>query len=118
MNRKDDNESQTLNDFHGNWCGPGWTAGKQMNAEDMTVEDLSVPAVDVFDRACKNHDIFLAMYPERAEEAHDRFSDEVNKLWYDPEVSVPTKIKALLAEKLVHSFGPRSSARKLFFNLP
>lgn len=45
--------------FHGNYCGPGWTAGKYMNAADATEEDFKVPAVDAMDKICKYHDLQL-----------------------------------------------------------
>lgn len=37
--------------FHGNYCGPGWSGGKY---QDSVVSD--VPAIDEFDRTCKEHD--------------------------------------------------------------
>lgn len=44
---------------HGNWCGPGWTAGQYKNAEDMNADDMNVPAIDQLDQLCKEHDIAL-----------------------------------------------------------
>lgn len=38
--------------YHGNWCGPGWSAGKWQDSKC----DLSVPAIDEFDATCKTHD--------------------------------------------------------------
>lgn len=45
--------------FFGNYCGPGWTAGKYMNAEDATFEDFDVPAIDPMDKVCKYHDFLI-----------------------------------------------------------
>lgn len=45
--------------YHGNYCGPGWTAGKYMNAEDATEEDFKVPALGARDQCCKYHDMTL-----------------------------------------------------------
>jgi hypothetical protein len=114
MGRKEENAQDTFSNFHGNWCGPGWTAGKFKNAEDMTFEDLTVPAIDAFDQVCKDHDIFLAKYPERADEAHQRFTEGVQALWDDPDTTYTERIKGLLAAKLVHSFGPGPSDRKYY----
>lgn len=114
MGRKEENAQDTFSNFHGNWCGAGWTAGQFKNAEDMTFEDLTVPAIDVFDQVCKDHDIFLAKYPERADEAHKRFSEAVQALWDDPNTSYTERIKGLLAAKLVHAFGPAPSSRKYY----
>lgn len=38
--------------FHGNWVGPGWSAGEKQES----VINESVPAVDYFDQTAKNHD--------------------------------------------------------------
>lgn len=65
---------------HGNWCGPGWTAGQYKDAKDLTDEDRNVPAVDELDAACKEHDIDLHDYPERANEINERFINKANRL--------------------------------------
>lgn len=41
--------------FHGNYCGPNWSAGK---AQASVVSD--VPATDEFDETCKEHDAAYA----------------------------------------------------------
>lgn len=38
--------------YHGNYCGPGWSAGKYQDS----VWDPSVPPVDEFDSTCMEHD--------------------------------------------------------------
>jgi len=43
--------------YHGNWCGPGWTAGKYKSAKELKDDERDVPAVDKLDQACKTHDI-------------------------------------------------------------
>jgi hypothetical protein len=45
---------------HGNWCGPGWSAGQWKDAKDLTEEDKQVEAIDALDQACKEHDIGIA----------------------------------------------------------
>lgn len=42
--------------FHGNYCGPGWTGGKYLNAEKATADDFKAPAIDALDAICKKHD--------------------------------------------------------------
>lgn len=41
--------------YHGNYCGPGWSAGRYQSS----VVSL-VPAVDAFDQTCKEHDAVYA----------------------------------------------------------
>lgn len=62
---------------HGNWCGPGWTAGQYKDAKDLTEEDRNVPAIDALDQACKEHDIELADNPEQANEINAKFINTV-----------------------------------------
>jgi hypothetical protein len=42
--------------YHGNYCGPNWSAGKYQSS----VIDPSVPAIDDFDQTCLNHDAVYA----------------------------------------------------------
>lgn len=65
---------------HGNWCGPGWTAGQYKDAKDLTEEDRNVPAVDELDAHCKTHDILLHDYPDRADEINQEFIKQVKGL--------------------------------------
>lgn len=62
---------------HGNWCGPGWTAGQYKDASELTEEDRQVPAIDDLDERCKTHDIYLHDYPEKADEINNWFVNEV-----------------------------------------
>jgi len=50
------NGVNTLVKIHGNYCGPNWTGGKPLAANDPKV-DWSVKAIDQLDQACKNHDL-------------------------------------------------------------
>ena len=61
--------------YHGNWCGPNWTAGQYKPTSDLTLSDRSVPAVDALDQACKDHDIDLhdAQTTEDVEQTNEKF---------------------------------------------
>jgi hypothetical protein len=41
--------------IHGNWCGPGWTGGQKVDAQDYT-GSWNARAIDSLDRACRAHD--------------------------------------------------------------
>ncbi len=41
--------------IHGNWCGPNWTGGQKVSAQDYQ-GDWNYPAVSKLDRACRVHD--------------------------------------------------------------
>lgn len=82
---------------HGNWCGPGWSAGKWKDAKDLTEEDKQVEAIDALDQACKNHDIRIA---EGDLEANEKFDQEAGQLGY----------KGAAFAALVKRFGPSSQS--------
>ena len=43
---------------HGNWCGPNWTGGRKLSAEEYANRGLSWTAscTDALDCACRDHD--------------------------------------------------------------
>ena len=44
--------------IHGNWCGPNWTAGRRISAQDYAAAggQFDEPCIDKLDCACRNHD--------------------------------------------------------------
>jgi hypothetical protein len=102
--------------YHGNWTGPGWTAGQYKSTGFLTDEDRNVPATDALDQAAKDHDIGLFDHPERADELNKAFVREARK----------HGIKAAAAAVMVGLFGPsveaatkeKEDASKSFINLP
>jgi len=88
--------------YHGNWCGPNWTAGQYKSADEITDEDRNVPAIDALDQCCKDHDIGLADYPERAEELNMEFALKARSLG----------VKGKLAAIAVELFGPSKGFTK------
>lgn len=93
---------------HGNWCGPGWSAGQWKDAKDLTDEDRLVPAIDELDQACKQHDLAIA----DAKDADDL--ERANKEFEDKARSIG--IKGAVFAQLVHWFGPGPGTS--FSNLP
>jgi len=51
-------ESDHLVKIHGNWCGPNWTGGRKLSAEDYAKRGYSwnSSCTDALDCACRNHD--------------------------------------------------------------
>lgn len=41
--------------IHGNWCGPNWTGGQKVSAEDYQ-GNWNYPATTPLDEACRDHD--------------------------------------------------------------
>lgn len=101
--------------FHGNWCGPGWTAGKHINAEDMDINDMDVPAVDELDQVCKEHDIdlYTGVDPQIANEKFVKNMEKIAK----STSSLSKLAKAGLMTYMVHWFGPQRTGTS-FYNLP
>jgi len=50
---------KTMVKIHGNYCGPNWTGGKPLAANDKRV-DWKVKPIDRLDNACRNHDLSCA----------------------------------------------------------
>lgn len=96
---------------HGNWCGPGWTAGQYKNAKDMEPSDFDVPAIDDLDQLCKEHDIALhdAESPDDVSNANRVFIERAKEQGF----------KGNVFSQLVEWFGPETPARYAsLFNLP
>jgi len=83
--------------YHGNWCGPGWTARQWKDAKDLTEEDYNVEAIDALDQACKNHDIAIARGDP---DAHHTFYRETADLG----------VSATFARWMIGGFGPPTEA--------
>lgn len=101
--------------FHGNWTGPGWTAGQYKSTGFLTDEDRNVPAIDGLDAAAKRHDIDLFDHPEDAAIINKRFVREARKYG----------LKGAAAAVAVGLFGPskeeaiqESKKGESFENLP
>jgi hypothetical protein len=60
--------------FHGNYCGPNWSAGR----EQESVES-SVPAVDDFDSTCKEHDASYANRKNMTQADYNFFKQNIGK---------------------------------------
>jgi len=44
--------------IHGNWCGPNWTGGRRLTAQEYDERglDWNGPVVSPLDAACRSHD--------------------------------------------------------------
>lgn len=60
--------------YHGNWCGPGWSAGKWQDSVD---EDY--PAIDEFDETCKKHDRAYARGENLSKADEEFYRENVGK---------------------------------------
>lgn len=58
--------------YHGNYCGPYWSAGE---AQPSVVSD--VPAIDEFDETCKVHDAVYAVNGDLSRADHDFYASNV-----------------------------------------
>jgi len=60
--------------FHGNYCGPNWSAG-----EHQPSVISSVPAVDEFDETCRQHDAVYALGGDTKSADYDFFHQNFGK---------------------------------------
>ena len=51
-------DGDTIVAIHGNWCGPNWTAGRNISASDYAAAggQFDEPCIDKLDCACRKHD--------------------------------------------------------------
>jgi hypothetical protein len=51
-------ESDSLVKIHGNWCGPNWTGGRRLSAQEYEERglDWNGPVISPLDSACRSHD--------------------------------------------------------------
>jgi hypothetical protein len=93
--------------YHGNYCGPGWTAGKYMSADDATINDFNVPAVDELDQICKTHDMAIWHArgdPKKLKQADKQFTESIKN------AGIPG-IKDNVAAFAVWAMGPGPKLR-------
>lgn len=95
--------------YHGNWCGPNWTAGQYKPTEELTEEDRDVPAIDALDEACRNHDVGLYDADSRQE------VQNVNRRFYRE--AGRTGIKGAVAAALVAVGGPSMPRERVISEL-
>jgi len=72
--------------LYGNWCGPGWTAGQNLDAADMKPSDFGVKCKDKLDCACKRHDIDV-YHGGRSRASDNRLIKAALKISLNPFVS-------------------------------
>ena len=48
-------ERETVVQIHGNWCGPNWTGGKKVSADEYT-GPWDGPVTSKLDQCCRSHD--------------------------------------------------------------
>ena len=82
--------------IHGNWCGPGWTAGQAKDAAMMTPGDYQVKCKDKLDCACKVHDIDVFERGRRTEGSDVRLANVAIRIAYDRTQPRYVRKKALL----------------------
>ena len=97
--------------IHGNWCGPNWTGGKKLSAEDYAARGYSwdAPCTDALDCACRAHDRACSHPKGCSKKADTQLIQAAKKI----QLNEVTRLLTLgvLANPLA-SRSKRSSARK------
>nr|QDH88834.1 MAG: RNA-dependent RNA polymerase [Astroviridae sp.] len=97
-----DNQSLSMNiAYHGNYCGPGWSAGKY---QDSVIDD-SVEAIDEFDESCKQHDKSYYLKEDL---------DEADEIFYNQNIgkSFKRSIAALAVRMVNGKRGTKKTVKK------
>lgn len=87
--------------IHGNWVGPGWSAGKYQSS----VADDSVDAVDEFDQTAKDHDFHYAQTDD------PELLDYFDELFYKQNIG--KGLKRTLSALAVKYFGKMARGKQI-----
>jgi len=91
--------------IHGNWCGPNWTGGQKVSADEYT-GPWDGPAISKLDQACRAHDKDCSSgFCSKA--ADTRLIDAAEKR------ILPQSIANLMSLQLLNPFLDKSKRKKL-----
>ncbi len=81
--------------IYGQYCGPGWTAGKARDAKDTpNSEFFRVRPIDALDNACRSHDYRCKRDGGCTKNSDRLLANAADKIAKDPEASQKTRIAA------------------------
>ena len=75
---------RTMVKIHGNYCGPNWTGGKKLSAEDFIAQGHTwIRPIDWLDRLCMDHDRSCGEAKDMgcSKKADQKLLDGISK-WY------------------------------------
>ena len=97
--------------IHGNWCGPNWTGGQKVSAQDYK-GSWNSKCIDNLDCACRKHDKACAGELGCSKKADDALLKVARKISINPieRIFRPSKVKA--SDKIVAAISLARLTRK------
>lgn len=95
----------------GNWCGPNWTGGQRVSAEDYK-GSWSYPAIDDLDAACAKHDKDASHADGPSKAADDRLLKVARKISVNPIERIFRKNKVKASDKIIVAITAARFTRK------
>ena len=83
--------------IYGQYCGPGWTAGKARSAKDTPKEAFfAVAPIDALDNACRSHDWRCKRDGGCTSNSDRLLANAANKVANDPKSTLKQKSAAII----------------------
>ena len=95
----------------GNWCGPDWTGGQRVSAEEYQ-GSWSYPAIDNLDAACRKHDRQCAGEKGCSKKADDALLKVARKISANPIERIFRKSKVKASDKIIVAISAARFTRK------
>jgi len=104
-------ECDDLVKIWGNWCGPDWTGGQHVSAQDYQ-GSWSAPCKDNLDCACRAHDRDCSHSKGCSKKADDALIAAALRTAANPIVRIFNPEKADAADKIILAISIAKSFRK------
>lgn len=102
-------EAVSLVKIWGNWCGPNWTGGEIVSAENYK-GSWSSPAIDELDTACRSHDRICSV---KCTAAGDRALVKVaRRISTNPITRIFRPAKARAADRIIAAISLAAAKRR------
>ena len=95
----------------GNWCGPNWTGGQRVSAQDYQ-GSWSSPAIDNLDTACRTHDKACSGPEGCSKKADDDLLKVARKISGNPIERIFRKQKVKASDKIIAAITAARFTRK------
>lgn len=99
--------------IHGKWCGPNWTGGRKLSAEEYAKRGYSwnAPCTDALDCACRAHDKACSHPKGCSKKADTALIRSARRLELSPLERI--RLNAVLANPFASGTSRKSARKKL-----
>ena len=95
----------------GNWCGPDWTGGQRVSAQDYT-GSWKAPCQDNLDCACREHDLDASHPKGNSQKGDEKLIQAALRVAANPITRIFNPAKADAADKIILAISIAKPFRK------